>query len=147
MDKGLICYCGLYCGNCPVKAKVHPAATALRDELNAAGFGEVIHNIPGGDGFWEFLEGMAESGICVSCRDGSGDPTCAVRMCAQTKGVDMCALCKFYPCGLFNTFAKGHSYIIKDNDLLREKGMDAWEKMQDGRRARGYTYADEKQKQ
>ena len=90
MDRKYICYCGLYCEHCSVKAKIGPAAKLLHEEMKKAGFEEVIHFIPGGDGFWPFLEGMA------------------VR-----------------------------------NALLREKGMDAWAKLQDERREKGFTYADE----
>ena len=59
MDKKFICYCGLYCENCAVMAKVAPAAKTLYDEMLKAGFEDVINYIPGGDGFGPFLKGMA----------------------------------------------------------------------------------------
>jgi len=143
MDENLICYCGLYCGNCAVKARVHPAAVKLRDEMEKAGFGDVINAIPGGGDFWKFLSGMVSEGICVSCQKGSGNPGCAVRKCAQEKGMKMCALCESYPCDLFQKYFKGFAGVFRDNDVIREKGMKAWSKMQDDRRKKGYTYADE----
>ena len=144
MDKKYICYCGLYCENCAVKAKVEPASKVLHDEMIKAGFAEVVKFIPGGDGFWQFLKGMANDGICVSCCDGSGNPACKVRACAKEKGVEICALCSSYPCELFGAFFKGYPMLEKDNALLRDHGMEAWSKHQDERRESGYTYSDEK---
>ena len=145
MDKKYICYCGLYCEHCSVKAKIGPAAKLLHEEMKKAGFEEIIHFIPGGDGFWPFLEGMAEQGLCISCKDGGGNPGCAVRICAKEKGVEMCALCESYPCEQFDVFFKGYPVAKKDNALLREKGMEPWAQLQDERRVKGFTYADERE--
>lgn len=143
MDKQYACYCGLYCENCTVKVKVYPAAKVLYDEMKKAGFDNVVNNIPGGDGFWTFLTDIAENWICTSCRDGSGNPGCKVRICAQEKGVEMCALCGNYPCELIDNFDAGYPVLKNDNFLLRDKGWDAWGKLQDERRASGFTYSHE----
>ena len=140
MDKTYICYCGLYCENCVVMAKITPAAKALYDEMRIAGFEDVINYIPGGDGFWPFLKGMAENGLCVSCKDGGGDPDCAIRLCAKEKEVELCAFCDEYPCGKIDAF-QGYSMIKQDNELIRAQGMDAWAKLQDERRQNGFTYS------
>ena len=42
IDKEYICYCGLYCGNCAVKAKVEPASKVLYEEMKKAGFEDII---------------------------------------------------------------------------------------------------------
>ena len=144
MDKKYTCYCGLYCGNCAVKAKVEPAAVVLYTEMKNAGFEEIMPLLPGGDGFWTFLKEMAEDGACFSCRDGSGNPGCAVRVCAQEKGVEMCALCESYPCEHFPAFFAGYPVLEQDNALLRDKGWDVWAELQDRRRSDGYTYTDDK---
>ena len=144
MDKKLTCYCGLYCGNCAVKVKVEPAAKVLHEEMKKAGFEEIINFIPGGDGFWSFLKGMVEDGVCVSCRDGSGNPACKVRACAKEKDVDMCALCNEYPCDNFTAFFKGYPMLENDSALLRDKGWEAWAELQDKRVKEGYTYIDNK---
>ena len=142
MDKKYSCYCGLYCENCAVKAKVYPAAKALRDEMKSAGFDGVVNALPGGEGFWQFLNGMVDGWICTSCRDGSGNPGCEVRKCAKEKGVEMCAFCESYPCGLFGSFIEGYPVIRHDNDLLRDKGWEAWAELQDERMTDGLTYGD-----
>ena len=143
MDKKYTCYCGLYCENCAVKAKIEPASKILYKEMKKAGFEEIIHMIQGGDAFWPFLKGMANDGVCVSCREGSGNPRCAVRICAEEKGTEMCALCDSYPCDKFAAFFEGYPVLKHDNALLHKQGMDAWSKLQDERRAIGFTYSDE----
>ena len=142
MDRKYICYCGLYCENCAVKAKVGPAGKVLYEEMKKAGFEDVIHFIPGGEGFWPFLKGMAENGMCISCKDGGGNPGCAIRKCAKEKNVEACALCENYPCDALAEFFKGYPSLKQDNALLREKGMEAWGCLQDERRAKGFTYTD-----
>jgi hypothetical protein len=147
MNKKYACYCGLYCRNCAVKVKVEPAAKALYDEMKSAGFEDVIAYIPGGEGFWSFLKGMTDDGMCISCRDGGGNPGCAVRICATEKGVEMCAFCEDYPCGKFDDFLNvsvGYPVLAHDNTLLRDKGWEAWLTLQEGRRKAGYTYQDGK---
>ncbi|MCL2608233.1 MAG: DUF3795 domain-containing protein [Methanomassiliicoccaceae archaeon] len=142
MRKEYMCYCGLYCGNCAVKAKVEPAALVLYDEMQKAGFEDVIDSIPGGGGFWAFLKEMAENGACTSCKEGGGNPGCAIRTCAEERGVEMCALCADYPCDLFDGFLERYPTLRTDNLVLREKGINAWAKMQDERRSKGFTYRD-----
>ena len=145
MNRESICYCGLYCENCAVKVKVEPASQILYKEMKKAGFEDIIHAMPDGDRFWSFLKGMAVQGVCVSCRGGNGgNPRCAVRICAKGKNVEICALCERYPCELFAGFFEGYPILRHDNSVLREKGMDAWAKLQDERHSRGFTYADEK---
>jgi len=143
MVKKYACYCGLYCENCAVKAKVEPAARVLFDEMKKAGFEDVINFIPGGDGFWPFLKGLATDGACISCKDGSGDPGCTIRICAQGKGVDMCALCQDYPCDKLTAFFERNPVLESDNALLRGKGWDAWAALQDQRKSDGYTLQDD----
>ncbi|MCL2545165.1 MAG: DUF3795 domain-containing protein [Clostridia bacterium] len=144
MDPQYMCYCGLYCENCAVKAKIVPAAKALYDEMKAAEFEEIIQFIPGGDAFWPFLKDLAINGTCASCREGSGNPGCAIRICAQGKGIDICALCESYPCALFDAFFAGYPILERDNALLRDEGLEAWAKLQDERRASGFVYQHKK---
>jgi len=141
--KRYACYCGLFCEHCAVKAKVEPAAKVLYNEMKKAGFEDVINYIPSGVGFWPFLKGMAEDGLCLSCKEGSGNPDCAIRLCAQSKSVEMCAFCGDYPCDKFSDFLKatvGYAVLEQDNALLRDKGWDAWLALQAKRRADGFTY-------
>jgi hypothetical protein len=144
MNKKYRCYCGLYCENCAVKVKVEPASKILYEEMKKAGFEEIIHFIPDGDKFWSFLKGMAVEGVCISCKEGSGNTGCQVRICAQEKNVEMCAFCESYPCEKFVGFFEGYPILKHDNSVLLEEGIKAWSKLQDERRARAFTYTDEK---
>ena len=144
MNKKYICYCGLYCENCAVKVKVEPASKILYDEMTKAGFEKIIHFIPDGDKFWSFLKGMAVQGACISCKEESGNPGCAVRNCAKEKKVEICALCESYPCEIFGRYFEGYPLLEHDNAVLRDKGTEAWAQLHDERNARGFTYADEK---
>ena len=110
--------------------------------MKKAGFEEIIQFIPGGDKFWTFLKGMVDPGVCVSCKEGSGNPGCAVRICAKEKGVNLCALCESYPCDKFEVFFEGYPVLQSDNLLLKEKGIEAWSALQDERKKTGFTYRD-----
>ena len=142
MDKEFICYCGLYCGNCAIKAKVEPAAKVLYEEMKKAGFEDIIHFIPDGESFWRFLKSTAEESACISCKAGSGNPHCEVRICAKDKGVDICALCKSYPCEKFEEYFKAYPILKNDNTILQKQDIEAWGKLQDERRKKGFTYTD-----
>lgn len=146
MDKKYMCYCGLYCENCATKAKVESAAEVLYREMKTAGFEDVIQFLPDGGTFWSFLKSMAEEGTCASCRNGSGNPGCVIRICAKEKGVEMCAFCERYPCEHFPEFFGGYPVLKADNILLREKGTETWLKLQEQRKSEGYTYSDNKER-
>ena len=133
MDKRYSCYCGLYCENCNVKVKVLPAAKALYFAMSETDFGSVAVSLPNGKEFWAFLKDVAENWACVSCRDGSGNPGCKVRVCAEGKGVEMCAFCNEYPCELIKGFKEGYPGLEDDNALLRDEGWEAWGRLQDER--------------
>jgi hypothetical protein len=140
VNKEFICYCGLYCENCAVMAKVTPASKVLYNEMLKAGFEEVIHQIPGGDGFWPFLKNMATFGACLSCKSGGADPSCAIRICAKEKLLEACAFCVEYPCEKFSDMLMRNPILKQDNVLLRNKGIEVWAKLQDERRVNGFTY-------
>lgn len=141
MDRKYACYCGLYCENCAVKVKVEPAAKVLHEEMAKLGFEEIMPFFPDGETFWRFLKGMSAEGVCVSCKAGSGNPACKVRLCAKEKDIEMCAFCKSYPCGLFTEFFEGYPMLKNDNAILKEKGWDSWGKLQDERHAKGFGFS------
>ena len=137
MEEKYACYCGLCCKNCAVKVKVEHAAKALYEEMGKLGFADIMSFFPNGEEFWSFLKGMATKGVCISCREGSGNPACAIRPCAKKQNVQMCAFCDKYPCEHFKDFFDGYPTLKDDNAVLREKGWDSWKKLQDERLAKG----------
>jgi hypothetical protein len=144
MNEKYMCYCGLYCENCVIKVKIEPAAKVLYCEMKKANFENVMDMIPDGKIFWSFLKSMAEDGACAPCKEGGGNPSCAIRVCAEEKAVEMCAFCESYPCDEITQFFEVHPILKDDNTILREEGMEAWSKLQDERKKKGFTYADEK---
>ncbi len=137
MERKYACYCGLYCENCAVKVKVEPAAKVLYAEMEKLGFEEIMPFFSDGEKFWSFLKSMTVEGVCISCKAGSGNPGCQIRLCAKERNVEMCALCESYPCVHFTEFFKGYSRRKNDNSVLRENGWAAWGKLQDERQAKG----------
>lgn len=141
MDREYACYCGLYCENCAVKSKVEPAAKVLYDEMAKLGFEGIMPFFPDGEKFWTFLKGISTEGVCISCRGGSGNPGCEVRLCAKEKNIEMCAFCESYPCAHFADFFEGYPILKHDNAILREKGWAPWGELQDARRAKDFGFA------
>lgn len=144
MDKKYACYCGLYCENCAVKVKVEPAAKVLHEEMKKLGFEEIMSFFPDGEKFWSFLKGMSVNGVCISCKAGSGNPACKIRLCAKEKNVEMCALCESYPCEHFTDFFKGYPTLKHDNSILRDKGWESWGKLQDEKHEKGVAFSYDK---
>jgi hypothetical protein len=140
MNEKYMCYCGLYCENCAVKVKVEPASKKLYEEMKKAGFEGVIEMLPDGDKFWIFLKGMVEDGVCISCKEGDGNPNCAISKCAIEKGIEMCVLCESYPCEEFTQLFEVQTTLKHDNLLLHDEGIEAWSKLQDKRRKKGFIY-------
>jgi hypothetical protein len=141
MDKKYTCYCGLYCENCDVRVKVEPAAKVLYEEMDKLGFEKIMPLLPDGEKFWSFLKDMTVEGVCISCKTGSGNPGCKIRLCAKEKNVEICVLCESYPCGHFTEFFKGYPTLKHYNAVLREKGWESWGKLQDERQAKGFAFA------
>ena len=144
MDKKHACYCGLYCKNCAVKVKVEPAAKVLYQEMKTLGFDQIMSFFPDGEKFWLFLKSMTTEGVCISCKDGSGNPACKIRLCAKEKNVEMCALCESYPCEYFTDLFEGYPTLKHDNSILRENGWESWQKLQDKRQIKGVSFAYDK---
>ncbi len=142
MNRKYTCYCGLYCENCDVKVKVEPASKVLYEEMQKLGFEEIMSFFPDGEKFWSFLKSMVTEGICISCKAGSGNPNCKIRLCAKEKNIEMCALCENYPCGHFTELFEGYSFLKNDNYILKEKGWKSWENLQDERKSKelGFAY-------
>ena len=143
MEKGFIAYCGLYCKNCAFKAKVIPAASILCDEMKNAGFEGLVNMMPNGKEFWTFLKGTAASDL-LTCKLGCGNPECKVRYCADERGVEICAFCTDYPCGILDKLSEHLPLVREDNEFMRKNGIDQWIKMQEERRSKGFVYSDHK---
>jgi hypothetical protein len=98
-----------------------------------------MEHIPEAEVFWEFLNCMAGSGIC-RCHGSGGDVDCDIRNCANSKGIEMCVTCESYPCKRFDPMFKKFPVLVKDNQLLRDRGMDVWMRFQEERSSGDFVY-------
>ncbi len=105
--------CGMYCGSCPLYRASHDFDDKKVSELSAS-------------------TGCAVDRVrCEGC--GSADrfvSSCAVRKCAEGKGLESCALCPEFPCealeGFWNKDRMLRGEAAKNARRIREVGTDKW---------------------
>ena len=137
-NKNLIAYCGLYCGDCfGHKGKVADLARDLRKELRQSRFDKTAESLSRMSFFkvykdypkcYEVLGALVRMRCKNACRNGGGNPFCAVRKCCQKKKIKGC-----WECGEFETCKKmdelkinhGNAHI-KNLRTLRKKGIPAF---------------------
>lgn len=138
-----ISYCGLYCGLCASRGRIPDRAEALREAMAKEGYEFWGKEIPGFEGFWEFLNRICDKEkSCPGCRQGGGPPFCGIRKCARAKDVEICARCDEFPCYRIESIGKGYPTLIADGKRLKEIGVDAWIAEQKKRAQTGFAYAD-----
>jgi hypothetical protein len=132
VDKGLITYCGAYCGLC---ARYH-GYTAFREAISmvseiadAHGFQYWMPGAVKDFDYTEFRKGLAffsdaESWlVCRNCcKGGDGRPDCPMRNCCQERGLDICFACSDFPC---NKVAWNPN-MIKRAEEYKKLGKDEW---------------------
>jgi len=142
-DWSLVTYCGLYCGLCAQKCRIPKMALALHDAMKKEGYEIWGENFSGFSEFWAFLNNLIKSESNYSCRDGTcGPPTCAIRICARERNIDICISCEEYPCEKIEGIAKGYPTLIADGRRMKDIGIDAWIEEQEERAKTGFAYAD-----
>ena len=141
-----VTYCGLYCRVCSAMSRIPEQAAALQETMRRDGYETFgAYCIEGFETFWKALEGLrAASETCPGCRSGAcGDPNCAIRTCAEGRGVDVCATgCSDYPCELIRKLAELYPNLIGDGERLAKVGLERWIQDQEKRSTRGFCYAD-----
>ena len=113
--------CGLYCGACSIRAAVNSGDTALL-EMIASGVGKYLgHPVEVAD---LNCEGCLSDVLGAPCRQ------CAIRDCAQSKGVTHCYRCDDFPCKTIADFNNDgmahHAEVLGNIRRQREVGIDAW---------------------
>jgi hypothetical protein len=89
-----------------------------------------------------YLEKLADPAPHKCCRrDSCGHPRCAIRKCARARQVQACPFCGDYPCERVRTLAASEPTLLHDGGRLKELGLEPWIREQEGRRARGFCYA------
>jgi hypothetical protein len=137
-DKGLIAYCGLYCGDCyRYKGKIADLARDLRKELRQEKFDLTADTMSQTSFFaafkdypqcYELLGEMVKFRCKRSCRGGGGPPVCKIRACCQKKGIDGCWQCdEFETCKRLDFLKPFHEDAhIKNLKILKKSGVDSF---------------------
>lgn len=140
-SKAYLAYCGLNCRMCSIIATVPVQANTLYDTMKDDGWeywGAEVY--PKFDTFWKVLKDLCtKHESCPACIGGCGDPDCKIRACAQAKGLEVCAFCDEFPCRLLRDFSAHYPFILKNNERIKEIGIEAWLIEQDELVAKGIT--------
>ena len=128
----LIAYCGLYCDECfSFKGKIADLSRDLRKELRQCKFSDIAKGIP----FKEFknykecyecLGAMVRLRCKSACRNGGGNPFCAIRKCCQKKGFEGCWECdEMENCKKLDVLSEAHKDAHRKNlRIIKKKGID-----------------------
>jgi len=149
--KGLVGYCGLYCGACGIhQGRIKQAVENLRTIINAYGFDKFAAELAKWEPafqhhkeFEEVMDGYVKLfGQCPNCLNGGGNPECAVRQCCKQKAFATCA-----ECAEMDTCDKVKQFGPRAMDGLskiKKLGADKWAEEMQKKVNVGYCYLDEK---
>ncbi len=137
-EKELVCYCGLYCGDCnSYKGKIADLARDLRKELRQANFEKeaalkseisffaAFKNYPQ---CYEVLGEMVKMRCKRACRGNGGPPGCKMRDCCRKKEIEGCWECAdFETCKKLDFLKKFHDDAhIKNLRIIKKSGVDSF---------------------
>ena len=134
-----IAYCGLYCGDCfSYRGTIPDMARDLRKELRKAKFARLADGLSREVSFfkvfeaypacYEVLGAMVKMRCKKGCRDGGGNPYCAMRKCAQRKSIEGCWECdEFEDCEKLAFLEPMHGdEHLKNLRRIRRRGVPAF---------------------
>lgn len=117
----LIPPCGLYCGVCRIYQATQAGDRRILNRLRVI----YAKRLPG-----LALESV-EDMVCDGCRSDrrfAHCEKCAIRECAEMKGVEGCFECVDFPCDSIHSFPSdvGRKVILRAVPIWREIGTEAW---------------------
>lgn len=135
-DKLFTAFCGLYCLDCipcdkDFFQKIDELASLI-EEHNIERYTELRSEADSSLGdfprFMKTLHAIRGLECPAPCREGGGNPECAIRSCARGKGLDGCWECdERSDCSRLEPLEVFHGETIKDNlEAIRECGIDNW---------------------
>jgi hypothetical protein len=140
-DAMMVAYCGVYCDLCGARNDTPERARALIATLKQAEMDAWGPGMPDFVEFWRFLNNLADVPGDKCCRSGKcGAPNCAIRNCARSRGVEVCALCADFPCARIETFAQSEPLLLHDAERIRKVGLERWVEEQIARKKAGFDY-------
>jgi len=132
----IIAYCGLYCSECHSHTgKIADLARDLRKELRQERFDKTAESLSAVSFFkvfkkypdcYEVLGGMVKLRCRKGCRDGGGDPFCAIRKCCMKKRFEGCWQCdEFADCKKMDFLKANHGDAhLKNLRKIKSKGKE-----------------------
>jgi hypothetical protein len=136
MSDQIISYCGLYCSECfSHTGKIADLARDLRKELRQERFDKTAESLSALSFFktfkkypdcYDVLGAMVRLRCKKGCREGGGDPFCAVRRCCIKKGFEGCWECdEFEDCRKMDFLKANHGdAYIKNLRKIKKKGKE-----------------------
>ena len=121
--ENLVATCGLYCGACPIYLDTQSRSDQkTREFMRQLGSGQTAIR--------------REDFLCDGCQ-GKGRlisfcAKCAIRSCAQGKGIARCSDCPEFPCARLTDFNNNygklqhHSEVLANLGRLRQMGIKNW---------------------
>lgn len=140
-EQMLVSFCGLYCDLCGARNDTPARAQALITTLKQSEIDHWGTDIPDFVEFWRFLNGLADVPADKCCRSGQcGAPNCAIRNCAKSREIEVCAFCADYPCAKIQTFAQSEPLLLHDGERIKKVGLEQWIAEQIARKQAGFDY-------
>lgn len=117
-----VAYCGLYCPKC-YKNVVSEAATKLKFVLEDTHISNKPNLIP--PSFKKTLDKL----ICLHCqricKNGGGNPNCAIKKCCKEKNISGC-----WECNNYKKCEKLHERFVKNIEKIKKLGLIKYIKQQ-----------------
>jgi hypothetical protein len=117
MHRALQGRCGQFCGDCKIYIAYSTEDVRAQREI-AKGAGK--------------LKGRSVSPEQVKCLGCKGSAAslwrngCAIRSCAEDRGVEFCYQCQVYPCEQLQEFFESHPEAQNNLRTISKIGPDAW---------------------
>jgi len=67
-------------------------------------------------------------------------PNCAIRNCARSRQIEVCALCSDFPCARIEVFAQSEPLLLHDGQRINKVGLEQWIEEQVARKQAGFDY-------
>jgi len=135
-DREQTACCGLCCGDCiPSHRPLFDAAERLRQDLEKCQFGEYAKYKSKSNQafdhfgtFREVLDAILTLQCMKPCSQGGGRPDCAIRVCAQGKGMEGCWQCTASEtCAHLEPLSAAHGDTVRHNlQTIRQFGVEDW---------------------
>ena len=118
--------CGITCATCDLgNGTVADTAIKLQKNLSMFGVKDWAPMIPGGkdvdfDDLENALKWVSNYTKCFGCEEGGGPPDCAIRICANKRGYELCSECsKLEGCNKFDwlgDYAQTLKTLLKESE-------------------------------